>query len=134
MSASKLKCKECHKYFPPDKVYSWKQTGTEQRQNACHKCVKDKQSAYRKTQKGREAESRASKRAYLKHKHKWIARAKARYAIKKGLIIKPKKCEVCEKVKLLQAHHEDYTKPLEVIFLCHSCHADADRFLEGKYK
>ena len=40
-----------------------------------------------------------------------------------------KKCEVCEKVKELQAHHEDYTKPLEVIFLCFSCHAEADKLL-----
>ncbi len=64
-------------------------------------------------------------------KEKWIARAKARYAITKGIIKKPKKCEVCEQVKPLQGHHEDYSKPLEVIFLCYTCHAEADRILES---
>ena len=44
--------------------------------------------------------------------------------IKSGKIIKPQKCEVCDKKKLLQGHHEDYTEPLQVIWLCSGCHAD----------
>jgi hypothetical protein len=64
--------------------------------------------------KGRRALNEASKRAYIKHKEKFIARA----------------CEVCEKNKLLQGHHEDYNKPLEVIWLCSRCHADEHNYLK----
>ncbi len=82
------------------------------------------------TESGRASLNRASMKAYVNHKEKWVARAKARYAVSKGILLKPKKCEVCEKVLPLQGHHEDYTKPLEVIWLCVKCHVEADRLLE----
>lgn len=87
---------------------------------------------YAKTPEGRAAINRASKKAYLKFKEKWHARTKVRRAIKKGLIIKPKNCEQCNEVKKLEGHHEDYTKPLQVIFLCNSCHRKADKLLRSK--
>lgn len=50
-------------------------------------------------------------------------------AIKKGIIIPSKVCEVCGAVKTfrdgrsgIQAHHDDYNKPLEVRWLCQKCH------------
>ena len=51
-------------------------------------------------------------------------RAKVRVctALKLGLITKPKVCSLCGKEKRLNAHHNDYIKKLEVIWLCHSCH------------
>ena len=64
------------------------------------------------------------KRTYEKHKDKWIARAKARYAVKTGKLVKPTKCEGCELKKPLQGHHPDHSKPLEVIWLCSTCHAE----------
>lgn len=51
-------------------------------------------------------------------------KAKARqlvtYAVKTGKIIR-KPCDVCGSMKS-QAHHEDYSKPLEVRWLCDSHH------------
>jgi uncharacterized protein with PIN domain len=51
------------------------------------------------------------------------------YAIKKGVIKTKKRCENCKKVKVFKdgrtgvhAHHPDYNKPLEVIWLCQKCH------------
>ena len=44
------------------------------------------------------------------------------YALKTGRIIKPIFCEGCKKRKRLDAHHEDYSKPLEVDWLCSKCH------------
>ena len=35
----------------------------------------------------------------------------------------PGPCEVCSKTPVA-AHHDDYTKPLEVRWLCKQCHAD----------
>lgn len=49
-------------------------------------------------------------------------------AIKKG-ILKPSPCEECGKTgkmsdgrNLVQAHHDDYNKPLDVRWLCQPCH------------
>ena len=44
-------------------------------------------------------------------------------AIKDGLLKKPRKCSCCKRNDTrINAHHEDYNKPLTVIWLCSSCH------------
>jgi hypothetical protein len=43
-------------------------------------------------------------------------------ALKSGKLVKPKTCADCLQERRLSAHHEDYTKPLEVDWLCSSCH------------
>ncbi|UBH21922.1 hypothetical protein LAU42_09105 [Macrococcus armenti] len=39
-----------------------------------------------------------------------------------GKIVKPNKCEVCCSEGYVEAHHEDYDKPLEVVWVCKKCH------------
>jgi len=36
--------------------------------------------------------------------------------------LKPSCCSICGKKENLQAHHSDYSKPLEVLWVCDSCH------------
>jgi len=50
-------------------------------------------------------------------------------AVKKGVIIQKVRCEDCGQTKTfedgrtgIQAHHDDYSKPLEVRWLCQECH------------
>lgn len=50
-------------------------------------------------------------------------------AIKKGILIRPSLCETCGEPSQqkngrsgIQAHHCDYNKPLEVMWLCQKCH------------
>ncbi len=51
------------------------------------------------------------------------ARAIANRAIKNGLIKLKYFCEECGEInKRIEKHHNDYSKPLEVIFLCSKCH------------
>lgn len=45
--------------------------------------------------------------------------------IKSGKLKKPKNCSKCTSDRFLEAHHEDYSKPKEVIWLCKSCHRKA---------
>lgn len=45
-----------------------------------------------------------------------------RMAVARGDIVKPKLCELCEKERRLDSHHEDYSKPLQVVWLCGGCH------------
>jgi hypothetical protein len=51
---------------------------------------------------------------------KWKAREKFKYAVEVGKI-KRLPCEVCGNPKS-QGHHEDYSKPLEVRWLCANHH------------
>jgi ribosomal protein S27AE len=46
-------------------------------------------------------------------------------AIRYGKLVK-NACEVCGASKV-DAHHNDYTKPLEVVWLCHKCHYNEDK-------
>ena len=48
------------------------------------------------------------------------ARKKVSRAVKTGKLIK-QSCEKCGELKT-QAHHDDYTKPLDIRWLCRKCH------------
>jgi hypothetical protein len=51
-------------------------------------------------------------------------------AVAKGRLKKPQTCERCLNDNLnLHGHHEDYSKPLEVIWLCTECHGERHREL-----
>ena len=43
-------------------------------------------------------------------------------AIKEGKLIKPTECSRCGKEGWVEGHHKDYSKPLEVEWLCRKCH------------
>jgi hypothetical protein len=52
-------------------------------------------------------------------------------AIRNGTLVKPICCSLCLESPVfadgrsgIQAHHEDYGNPLEVVWLCYRCHAD----------
>lgn len=54
---------------------------------------------------------------------KKVCRIRLQYAVKRGAITKPINCEHCGiECSCLDGHHEDYTKPLKVIWLCTACH------------
>lgn len=57
------------------------------------------------------------------YKLKHVARDRLNRALQRG-DIKKKKCEQCGN-KDSNAHHEDYNKPLDVIWLCGLCHGKA---------
>lgn len=57
--------------------------------------------------------------------HKIEARAHRmiRDHVRRGNIIRPNECEICKLECKPDGHHTDYSKPLEVMWLCKTCHA-----------
>jgi len=56
------------------------------------------------------------------------AHHRVREGLRRGLLSRPPRCEVCGRECKVIAHHEDYDKPLEVEWLCRACHAKRHPF------
>ncbi len=62
-----------------------------------------------------------------RHPDREKARRLAVKALRDGVLRKPKHCEKCGwKTPHLEKHHPDYSQPLQVRFLCHTCHCFED--------
>jgi len=61
-------------------------------------------------------------RSRAKNPHKAAAVAEVGKAIKRGELIRPGSCQYCSRECKPEAHHMDYSKPLEVLWWCKSCH------------
>jgi predicted PP-loop superfamily ATPase len=103
-------CKECHK-SDVKKNYADKRE------------IKHAYDAERFQQPGRRQSALASQRTRrAKSPEKDKARAKTRRAILSGRLIKSP-CEVCGRNdEMVEAHHHDYSRPLDVHWLCFACH------------
>jgi hypothetical protein len=87
---------------------------------------------------GKERGRRHARNRAEKYPEKEKARRVVRTAIEKGLIERPSACNKCgsnvkrqDGVTAVQAHHSDYSKPLDVEWLCVWCHAAEHRALSG---
>jgi len=75
---------------------------------------------YFHTDLGKQALRRKTKKFRIKFPKKYKAYNLVVTALRNGTL-KKKPCNVCKSNKV-HAHHEDYDKPLEVIWLCEICH------------
>ena len=46
--------------------------------------------------------------------------------IKQGKLNKPDRCSICGETGYIEAHHDDYSKPLDIIWCCKKCHWKLD--------
>ena len=65
------------------------------------------------------------KRVKERSPEKVLARSRMNNAIRKGILARLP-CEKCGDPKS-QGHHDDYSKPLEVHWMCHRCHMQEHR-------
>lgn len=78
---------------------------------------------------------RGSNKSAAKYPEKRRARQCVRNAVKKGLLIRPTTCSECKcEAQFIEAHHADYSKPLEVVWLCKPCHSEVDLRLERQLR
>lgn len=60
-----------------------------------------------------------------------LARQMFGSAIRSGRILRPKECSACHAQCVPHGHHDDYSKPLEVRWLCQPCHMAHHRSLKA---
>jgi hypothetical protein len=72
-------------------------------------------------------EQRKKKAQYCRdNRDKQRAHKKVYRAVKRGILIRPDKCERCGLGGRIEGSHSDYSKALEVEWLCVSCHKMKD--------
>ena len=77
---------------------------------------------------------KANKRAWH---HRNIEKRRAHKVVELALkagTLKPRPCERCGFAFGIQAHHEDYSKPLDVVWLCTFCHGARHREIRADRK
>lgn len=95
---------------------------TQKYRKECKFCRNQKQQKYSKTESGKLVQYKADQERNIKFAGRRKARSMISYAIKTGKI-KPLLCFVCG--DLAEAHHPDYSRPLDVVWLCKTHHKDA---------
>ena len=60
----------------------------------------------------------------LRSPEKFAAHKKVAAAVLLGFIERPSSCSACQKAAPVHGHHDDYSRPLSVRWLCAQCHAD----------
>jgi ribosomal protein S27AE len=68
--------------------------------------------------------ARASAKWVAAHKFERRAQAVVANAIRSGRIVRPDTCSKCGATGKIDAHHEDYSKPLDVTWVCKKCHGE----------
>lgn len=79
---------------------------------------------YLKTEAGAK-NSQKAKDAYIKRNPKIrAAHTAVSNAVRDGKLTRASYCDNCRENLFTEAHHCDYNKPLEVVWLCERCHKD----------
>jgi len=84
--------------------------------------VKERHKRYFKTTAGKASMLKARERWAEKAPEKKAANTILNNAVRDGRIKKPNCCTICGASGRIHGHHEDYTKPLDVIWCCAHCH------------
>jgi len=128
-------CLDCGLVKPLSDFYTKPKISTYCR--ACHnvRCVrwqhnnpdkhKASEAAYRERNRARIRSKYQENQALHRRRHPdhYYARNQVTIALKTGRLVKGP-CVVCGTTKQIQAHHPDYTKPLDVMWLCRLHHKE----------
>lgn len=133
----KKKCFKCLRELPISEFYTHKAMA-DGHLNKCKKCTtSDVRKNYAdnreewherdrlrfKTKKRKIAVRDSIRKMRANNPEKTKARAAIRRAVLKGDLVRMP-CEVCGSKEQIQAHHDDYTKPLDVHWFCFRCHRE----------
>ena len=125
-------CPECNLILPLTSFYNdkSKKLGVGSYCKHCYRIRDKERHPNRHKDYYKNNQERIDKKAKLYHEaHEKMTKAqwKLKSAVQSGKIIKPNKCEECGiEGQVLDGHHDDYSKPLEVIWLCRTCHKNIE--------
>ena len=131
------KCFKCHVEKPLSDFYKHKQMA-DGHLNKCKDCARtdvavnyqnnrvqyaeyEKKRFARPERKEQRLETQRRRRA--NNPEKYRVHSRVHKAIRSGRLV-PQPCEVCKTTIRVQAHHDDYSKPLDVRWLCFQHHRE----------
>ena len=136
---NKKECKECGRALPLDDFYRHPQM-SDGRLSFCKECIKrrtrdrrdqnlDEHRArdreyWHRSKKRRKQTALSSKKWRERNPEKARAHNVFHRAMKAGKIQRGA-CQVCGTTKNIEGHHHDYSKPLDVVWLCRHHHGRA---------
>jgi ribosomal protein S27AE len=130
------RCRKCGETKPLDDFYAHPRMA-DGHLHMCKECAKLRARAFRdrriehwqehdreraKTPDGKARTGTAAKRWIARNQSKRSAHMAVGHALRNGTLQKPEACEMCGSTVVIDAHHDDYSKPLDVRWLCHKCH------------
>ena len=77
---------------------------------------------YIKTDSGKISKRKTMDKYNKEYPMRYAAHIIAGNAIRDGKLVNPKKCSECDSTTKIEAHHDDYTNPLQIRWLCEKCH------------
>ena len=123
---SEKKCFKCGKVKPLSEFYRHPET-SDGHLGKCKECTKADVAAHREAHPERLLMTRLKR--CKKNPTKTNAHKAVESAIKAGAITRPNRCSGCgcsDALHRIEAHHYDYARPLDVIWLCTPCHRRMD--------
>lgn len=142
-------CGCCKAPKPADEYYADKRTANGLKAQ-CKKCHletavrtrdKERHRDYRRdsARRARASDPEKFRRRHLEASRKRPPAGKRRearkllnYAVRSGKVERPPKCQECDSRGLIHGHHEDYDRPLDVLWLCPECHGIAHRRINDR--
>jgi len=73
------------------------------------------------------AEFTVKEKDLVQFKKRRYVRMMLNQAIAKGDISRPEHCQLCNKIGKIQAHHIDYGRPFQILWVCSCCHGQIHR-------
>jgi hypothetical protein len=129
-SGVNTRCKECHKakvrenraekadYYKTYDAYRYQHDPK----------VKKRHKRYAKTEAGKTSLNAAREKWLKENAEKRACHTILNNAVRDGRAMKPSACQACGATNCrIEGHHSDYTKPLDVKWLCRSCHVAEHR-------
>lgn len=128
-------CKSCELVKLAGEFYA-QSSNSDGRMGVCKECHKARMIHRSRTNpKVQEYERERSKRPEVAKRiqaqaHAWRRKNPDKYraetavgnAVRDGYLVRPKTCPRCDSDRAIHAHHHDYSKPLEVEWMCARCH------------
>lgn len=128
------RCKACQALY--EKAYSQTEKGNASRRVA-NKVYRQSEKGATKRKAYEQSEEGRAKGKLRTRKYKELCPEKRRAvnvlnsAIRAGRLVRPNICEHCKQVcEIIHGHHPDYSKVLEVVWLCPRCHIEEHIRLE----